>query len=70
MSEKRYDPNSSDAAISRIEAKLDMALERLNNHGRGIDELWKALGKIDVRVACIAGGVSVVAFVAKMFFAH
>lgn len=61
MSEQ-YEPNSVNAVLSRIETKLDTHLEnqtRLNEeHSLAINKLWKALGRLDVRVAAIAGGVS------------
>jgi hypothetical protein len=67
MSDGKFDPNSTDAAISRIEAKLDNALQRLDKHGNAIDRLWQAVGSSNVKVASIAGGVSVCAFVVEYF---
>jgi hypothetical protein len=68
MSEQ-YQPNSVNAVLSRIETKLDTHLgnqERINEeHGAAIQKLWKALGRLDVRVAGIAGGVSALAAVIK-----
>jgi hypothetical protein len=67
MSEN-YDRNSTDATISRIEAKLDITLQRLDKHGSAIDALWKAVGSIDVRVACITATVCGAIFMIKLLF--
>lgn len=63
-----YNPNSVNAVLSRIETKLNTALETQEEHGSAIRKLWAALGRIDVRVAVIAGGVSVVGFIVKLFW--
>jgi hypothetical protein len=61
---------SQDAVNSRIEAKLDMTLERLNNHGRSIDQLWAMLGKLDVKVASISATVGIVVAIASWLIKH
>lgn len=66
-----YNPNSVNAVLSRIETKLNQALETQEQHSSAIRKLWVALGRLDVRVAVIAatagGGVMVVRLV---FFSH
>ena len=69
MSEN-YEPNSMPAVISRIETKLDAALSRQDEHEHHISKLWAALGRLDVRVACIAAGISAVVAVAKLLLAR
>jgi hypothetical protein len=65
---EEYNDKSLDATIGRIESKLDMALERINNHSLGIDSLWKFVSNLQMRVAMIAGGISVIAFLLEIWF--
>jgi len=70
MSEQ-YEPNSTNAVLSRIETKLNAALETQQEHSSDIRKLWAALGKMDVRVAVISGGIGVtVAILKVLFFNH
>lgn len=64
MSE-RYDPNSIDATLSRIETKLDSSLKTQEEHAVAIRKLWAALGRLDVRVAVITASVSGIVFLVK-----
>jgi hypothetical protein len=63
-----YKPNSIDAVLSRIETKLDGALQTQAEHATAIRRLWAALSRLDVRVAGIAAGISVAAAIVKMVF--
>jgi hypothetical protein len=65
-----YNPNSVNAVLSRIETKLNDALTPQDEHNRQIGKLWAALGRLDVRVAAIAGGISVVIALVEIFFKH
>jgi hypothetical protein len=66
-----YNPNSVNAVLSRIETKLNQALATQEQHSTAIRKLWTALGRLDVRVALIAGGMSgVIGVVKLMFFSH
>jgi hypothetical protein len=64
---EEYNDKSLDATIGRIESKLDMALERINNHSLGIDSLWKFVSNLQMRVAMIAGGISAIAFLLEIW---
>jgi hypothetical protein len=63
-----YNPNSIDATLSRIETKLNNALTTQEEHASAISKLWAALGRLDVRVAGIAAGITIAIAVAKMVF--
>ena len=66
-----YNPNSINAVLSRIETKLNQALETQEQHSTAIRRLWSALGRLDVRVAVIAGGMSgAIGVVKLLFFNH
>ena len=65
-----YKPMSQDAVNSRIEAKLDMMLERVNNHGRSIDQLWGVLGRLDAKVAGISATVGLIVAAVSWFIKH
>lgn len=74
MNEK-YDPNSINAVLSRIETaleatneKLDSALETQGKQETAINKIWAALGRTNVRVAIIgaASGGGVVGLI-KLF---
>ena len=65
-----YNPNSIDSKLTRMEAKLDVTLERLNKHGAGIDALWKAVGSLKGQVIMIATGISVVIGIIKLVWGH
>lgn len=66
-----YNPNSVNAVLSRIETKLNTALETQEQHSMAIRKLWAALGRLDVRVAAIAGGMSTAFAILKfLFFNH
>ena len=66
-----YNPNSVNAVLSRIETKLNNSLEAQEDQARSIGKLWAAIGRIDVRVAAISGGVSgVIIFIKLLFFNH
>ena len=67
MSQDNYNPNSIDAAVSRIETKLDSALKQQAEQELQLGKLWSAIGRIDVRVAAIAGGVSLTAFLLELW---
>ena len=54
MSHDHYDPNSLNAVVSRIETKLDQALQTQERHETSIRKLWAALSRLDVRVAVIS----------------
>lgn len=64
-----YNRNSTNAVLSRLETKLDDALEKLNNHDSQIRKLWAALGRLDVRVTLIGAGMWGVLEIGKWFFA-
>lgn len=61
-----YNPNSIDATLSRIETKLNNALATQEEHASAISKIWAALGRLDVRVAGIAAGITVVIGVVKL----
>ena len=63
-----YNPNSIDAVLSRIEGKLDTSIKTQDEQAQSIKKLWAALGRLDVRVAGIAAGISVAVAVVKFFF--
>jgi len=65
-----YDPNSYNAVLSRIETKLDNALKTQDEHGEAISKLWRALNRLDVRVAAIAATIGVVCELGKLLFFH
>lgn len=65
MSDENYNPNSVDATLSRIESKLNDSLSRQEEHARQIGKIWSALGRLDVRVATIAGTVSGIVLLAR-----
>jgi hypothetical protein len=69
MSDKGdYNPNSLDAVLSRIETKLNKALETQEEHSSAIRKLGSALGRLDVRVAAIAALISGGAWVIDLIF--
>lgn len=65
-----YNPNSVNAVLSRIETKLNTALTTQEEHSTAIRKLWAALGRLDVRVAVISAGITIVIAVAKLVFFH
>jgi len=65
---ENYNPNSMDSVLSRIEGKLDTVIETQRKHDASISKLWAAFGRLDVRVAGIAAGISVTVAVIKIFF--
>ena len=56
------------AVLSRLETKLDSALNQQEEQQKQIGKLWGAVQRIDVRVALIAGGVSAVVAIIKTLF--
>lgn len=64
----QYEPNSLNAVVSRIEAKLDESLKRHDAQEIVNGKLWAALARIDVRVATIAGGVSVLVAIVRFLW--
>lgn len=65
-----YNPNSVNAVLSRIETKLNTALTTQEEHSTAIRKLWTALGRLDVRVAVISAGITIVLAVGKLVFFH
>ena len=65
-----YNPNSLEATVSRVEAKLDITLQGLDKHGTAIDGLWKAVGSLKSQVIMIATGISVVIGIIKLVWGH
>ena len=58
MNQDEYNRNSLNAVLSRMETKLDKALDEQAEQAHAIRKLWAALGRLDVRVAVIATSVS------------
>lgn len=54
-----YKPNSVDAVLSRLESKLDAALQKGDGHDEQIRKIWATLSRLDVRVSVIGGGIVV-----------
>lgn len=69
MSEQDYNPHSINAVLSRIETKLNTALDVQEQQNNSIRRLWTHLGRLDVRVAVIACGVSGLVMILKLLFA-
>lgn len=67
MSEE-YKPNSLDAVLSRIETKLNNALEENDGAKREISKLWAALGKLHMKVVALAATISAAAWVVEHFW--
>lgn len=62
-----YNPNSLNAVLSRLETKLDDALEKDKEHERNIGKLWGALGKLHLKVVALAATISAAAWVIEHF---
>jgi hypothetical protein len=60
--------NSLEYTLSRIETKLDDALKVQDEQTKNIAAIWRALARIDLRVAVLAASISSGFLVIKYLF--